>query len=312
MNTTKTTPKDFFLHLGATTALYASAIALINLAFSTVNYALPDALAGYFSVSSVVWPISTLIVLIPILYVLEWVIRRDIVKIPEKREVWIRRWRIYLTLFLTGATIAGDLIALINTYLNGEISARFIYKILIVLVISAVIFSYYILERMSDSGRSRKFLILLAWVGIILTVAAIVAGFVFVGSPATQRAIRFDQLRINDLSNIQGSVAHYWQELGSVPESLAKMPEFMGSVPKDPETHAPYSYESGSQTNSFIICATFSATSTQENLNSPYVTPTYNNAFYNWSHGSGEVCFNRTISPVDFPPVQRPIPAKGI
>ena len=178
MNTTKTTPKDFFLHLGATTALYASAIALINLAFSTVNYALPDALAGYFSVSSVVWPISTLIVLIPILYVLEWVIRRDIVKIPEKREVWIRRWRIYLTLFLTGATIAGDLIALINTYLNGEISARFIYKILIVLVISAVIFSYYILERMSDSGRSRKFLILLAWVGIILTVAAIVAGFV--------------------------------------------------------------------------------------------------------------------------------------
>ena len=132
--TPKTTPKDFFLHLGAVVALYASAIALINLCFSIVNYYNPDALGPAISArASIAWPVSMLVVLIPVLYVLEWLIGRDLIRSPEKREIWIRRWRIYLTLFLAGATIVGDLIALINTYLNGEVTSRFIYKILIVL-----------------------------------------------------------------------------------------------------------------------------------------------------------------------------------
>ena len=175
---TNTTPKDFFLHLGATIALYASAIALMNLAFETINRALPDALANYFSANSIVWPISMLIVLVPVLYVIEWLIGRDISKMVEKRDVWIRRWRIYLTLFLTGATIAGDLIVLINTYLNGEISSRLIYKVLIVLIVSAVIFAYYLLERIADSPRNKKWKMILAGLGIILVIAGIVSGFI--------------------------------------------------------------------------------------------------------------------------------------
>ena len=62
----KTTPRDFFLHLGATIALYAAATALINLSFSIIDYLQPDALANYFSASSIAWPISMLVVLAPI------------------------------------------------------------------------------------------------------------------------------------------------------------------------------------------------------------------------------------------------------
>ena len=82
--TTKTTPKDFFLHLSATLALYVSAGALINLLFSVINYYFPDQLAGYFYANAVAWPISMLIILIPTLYVLEYLINRDITKVPEK------------------------------------------------------------------------------------------------------------------------------------------------------------------------------------------------------------------------------------
>src|SRR6202043_1385867 len=95
----KTTPKDFFLHLGAVIALYSSAIALMNLAFMIADSLLPDSLSGSPFTGSIVWPISILIVLVPILYVLEWLIARDLVQMPEKRTVWVRRWRIYLTLF---------------------------------------------------------------------------------------------------------------------------------------------------------------------------------------------------------------------
>src|SRR3989344_3022636 len=118
---TKTTPKDFFLHLGATVALYVAAGALINLSFSVINYFLPDALAGYFYANTVAWPISMLIVLVPILYAIEWFIIKDMARMPEKKDLWIRRWRIYLTIFLAVVLVGGDLIVLINTYLNGEI-----------------------------------------------------------------------------------------------------------------------------------------------------------------------------------------------
>jgi hypothetical protein len=83
------------------------------------------------------------------------------------------------------------------------------------------------------------------------------------------------------------------------------MPEYVGGVPKDPVTMVPYHYEPGAQTNSFIICATFSASSSQSTLNSPYTIPASQSSFYDWSHGIGEVCFNRTISPVDYPPISK-------
>ena len=72
------------------------------------------------------------------LYLAEWFIVRDIAKVPEKADIWIRRWRIYLTLFLAVVLIGGDLIALINTYLNGEITARFIYKVIVIILKSRI------------------------------------------------------------------------------------------------------------------------------------------------------------------------------
>ena len=132
------------MHVGATVALYSAVIAFIDLAFEIVNKLLPDQLNNYWSASSIVWPISMLVVLVPVLYVIEWFIARDISKIIEKKDIWVRKWRIYLTLFLTGATIAVDLITLINTYLNGEISARFIYKVIIVFVVCSTVFKYYL------------------------------------------------------------------------------------------------------------------------------------------------------------------------
>lgn len=206
----KTTPRDFFLHLGATIALYASTVALINLAFEIVNRILPDALNDYSYLyyyannNSIVWPISMLVVLVPILYCLEWVTARDVLKTPEKKDIWIRRWRIYLTLFLTGATIVIDLITLIDTYLNGEITARFIWKVVIILVISASIFVYYLLSRMSNESTSssnptanKKERSILAWLGIIMVIAGIADGFIVIGLPTDQRALRLEQQKIN-------------------------------------------------------------------------------------------------------------------
>jgi hypothetical protein len=319
MNTnTHVSPKDFFLHLGATIALYASAVALINLAFEVANRALPDALTQYYSSGSIVWPISMLIVLVPLLYILERLISHDILKVPEKRDIWVRRWRVYMTLFLTGVTIAVDVIVLINTYLNGEISTRFILKVFIVLVISAVIFAYYLLAKNAldpNTDSRRKWLVLLSSAGVVLTLAGIVSGFVIVGSPATQRALRFDSQRVNDLSSIQWQIVDYWQKTRHLPPDLKALSDGLNgfSVPTDPQTGQSYEYISlNKDPNSFALCATFyEATALAKDSSGVAAAPmryaSDSNKSETWAHAAGHQCFERTIDPKLYPPLNKPI-----
>lgn len=301
MNQSKTTPKDFFLHLAATVFLYAAVIALINLAFEVANRALPDALQSFYGVGSIVWPISMLIVLVPVTYVIEWLINRDIAKMPEKKDIWIRRWRIYLTLFLTAVSIIVDLIVLINTFLNGEITSRFIYKVLIIIIVSGVVFAYYLLAKSLDGGRAKTWRTILLWLGIVLTLGAVVAGFIIVGSPAQQRAMRFDEQRVNDLRTIQDQVVSYWQRNGSIPGNVSLLNDSISGfvLPVDPETHSAYEY-SGKSNMTFELCATFDLSSNTSGP-SQYAYPVSQALGENWNHSAGHTCFLRNIDPKQYP-----------
>lgn len=303
----KTTPKDFFLHLGAVLALYISAGALINLIFTIINYSFSDALTNYFSASSIAWPISVLIILVPILYGLEWLIQRDIDKIPEKKEIWVRRWRIYLTIFLMVVLVGGDLIVLINTYLNGEVTARFIWKVIAILLIAGSIGKYYFYSMYPKFRHANLIRRGNAWFGVVLVLGAIVGGFLVVGSPATQRALRLDSQRIGDLESLESEIVDYWQQQGRLPANLGSLVDSVSvyELPMDPELLTPYEYGivattslDGAKTvnTSFRLCATFDRASTDPNggqveLVYPGGQPS------SWAHAAGHVCFDRTIDP---------------
>ncbi|MEK7641436.1 MAG: DUF5671 domain-containing protein [Patescibacteria group bacterium] len=328
---TKTTPKDFFLHLGAAVALYIAAGSLINLWFAVINYFRPDALAGYFYGNAVAWPISMLVVLVPVLYVLEWMINRDIVRNPEKRDLWIRKWRIYLTLFLATILMAGDLIALINVYLNGEITSRFVYKIIVIVLVAGAVGKYYFFSLYPDLKWSALARRINPWFGIVFVLAAIVMGFVAAGSPATQRALRLDNQRVNDLSTIQWQVIGYWQQKESLPVTLADLADPISgfTIPTDPETKTEYGYAvtTGVATSSvsFELCATFSRPTQDTKGRGEYgygrggglsiAYPAYDMSYPimegqdNWKHEAGKACFTRTIDPDKYPPI-RPMPAE--
>jgi len=306
---TNTTPKDFFLHLAATIALYAGAIALINLAFAVINYAFPDTLGGYFYSHAVAWPISMLVVLVPLLYVMEWLIKRDIRLNPAKDGIWIRRWRTYLTLFLAGATIVGDLIALINIYLSGEITERFLWKFLAIVVIFGVIFTYYLLEK---SMKAKKTQTILIWAGIVIVIGVIIGGLTTIGSPYKQRSLRLDAQRVNDLSDIQWQVVNHWQRKGKLPQTLDELKDPIAGVmiPTDPDTKAPYEYMVKSKTN-FELCGNFALKSEDTKgrgtshyggrdmaISMPYP---HGSGQDNWVHDAGRHCFTRTIDPERYP-----------
>jgi hypothetical protein len=105
---TKVTPKDFFLWLGAMIALYGSVISLITLLFQYINYAFPDPLEYSYVEpysSGIRFAMASLIVLVPLALVLMRLLRRDMETIPEKKDLWVRRWALVLTVFVGGMRV---------------------------------------------------------------------------------------------------------------------------------------------------------------------------------------------------------------
>jgi hypothetical protein len=303
----KTTPRDFFLHLGIIVTLYVSAVSVLALLFQVIDLAFPDQLTSYIDPysTSMRLAIASLIIFFPVYILLGWLYNKELVHTPEKKDLAIRRWLVYFTLFVTGLTIVVDLVMLLNSFLGGETSTRFILKVLAVLVVAAAIFAYYILNLRSRKEREKTFQAF-SFGSVIFVIAALVFGFMYMGSPTTQRQVRFDIQRINDLQTIQWQIVGYWQQKEKLPTSLEDLNNPISSfvVPHDPKTSAPYEYKSTSAT-SFELCATFELASRpgdRSNSNVAYPTLDMDSKNNSWLHQVGKQCFTRTIDPELYPP----------
>lgn len=145
----KTSPKDVFLHLLAILTLYGSAIAFTTLLFQYINILIPDPLeynpytrdSAY---SSIRWAIASLIVIFPAYIATGWFLNKNYIHFPEQRNLKIRKWLIYFTLFAAALIIMGDLVALIYNLLQGELTLRFFLKISTIFFVAGSIFSYYL------------------------------------------------------------------------------------------------------------------------------------------------------------------------
>lgn len=314
MDKPKTTPKDFFLWAGAMITLYGSAIAFINLMFDYINYVFPDTLntSYYYSdpySGSMSFEIATLIVLFPAFLFLMRTIRKDIIHDSSRGEVWIRRWALYLTLFIAGLTILGDLITLIYTFLSGgDITVRFLLKILVVLLVAGGGFTHFLADLrgywVKYPSRARS----IGWgVGAGL-LATIIAGFFIIGTPWQARQYRLDEQRVSDLQSIQSQITSFYQSKQALPSSLAQLndPLLYFTVPADPETGAQYEYKKTADLG-FEICATFTAaTRTYTDGSTPAAVSPYGvKGNVDWKHAAGRTCFTRSIDPDFFPPIKR-------
>ncbi len=291
----ETSPKDFFLHLLSIVTLYASAISFSTLLFQCINYWFPDVLGGYYSMQSsfeaMRWAIATLVVFFPTYIATKVFLNKEYVAAPEKKELRIRKWLLYFTLFAAALIILGDVVALLINFMQGELTVRFFLKVLVIFFVTSSIFGYYLweLKNAGFSARVKTFVYIVS--GVIL--AAIVTGFVIAGSPAKERARKFDSERVSNLQTIQSEVVSYWQRKKILPEELSALSDSIKgfSVPSDPKTKAPYRYEvTGPE--SFTLCAIFEMESGVDvTLERPY----YGGWGVNWEHVAGEQCFERSI-----------------
>jgi hypothetical protein len=306
----KNTPRDFFVHFGAFATLYLAAIALITLLFRLVDVAFPDPMYSmYYSdpySGTMRFAIASLIVLVPIFLYLMRMIQKETRKSPERQSLGIRRWLTYITLFIAGATIIGDLIVLLNSFLGGDLPTPFLLKVVILLAIMGAGFWYFILDiRGHWNTRESLSKAIGAALGLGV-IAVIIGGFFIMGSPAAQREIRLDQQQVSDLQTIQYQIVTYWQQNQELPSSLTALEnDVMGyRIPVAPEDRPAYTYTRESDL-SFSLCATFGQDSGVYSASAPESYGIVGTT--TWEYSAGEQCFERTIDPALVKPLTQTI-----
>lgn len=310
------TPRDFFLHLLHIITLYGSALALLSILWQMINLAFPDPtqdLYRYFAINGTIrWGIAFLTIMFPVLLGTGKFLENVYKKEPEKKELKIRKWLVYLTLFITALIIIGDLIRLIFEFLEGEITPRFIVKFLSVLAVAAAIFWYYL-----QGMREREWKIfglnakkIFVWKVIIIVIVIVVVGALSVDSPKEEQMYRRDERRAQDLQTLQDYILEAWKKEKQLPASVSEFPmetretEFDPRL--DPKTGEAYAYEVRGE-NAFALCAVFEK-ETRGKGEYPYPKrparvpvdfekpePQYYIEDSDWIHVAGEKCFERKI-----------------
>jgi hypothetical protein len=301
-HSSRSTPKDVFMHLLATIMLYLSVFAIISLFFSCINVFFPDLLSFYYAgeLDTIRLAVSILVIAFPVYLITMVLIGRSIATEPGKSEISARKWLTYLTIFLAALMIIIDLITLLYNFLNGELSIRFFLKVLVVLIVAAAVFGYYLWDIRRDialhSSKSR----VIAWSVLGAVALSVALSFFVAGSPWYQRDVRFDAQRVNDLQNIQSEIVQFWIQKEKLPANLDALTNsisgFRASV--DPETKTAYEYVvKGSR--AFSLCAEFKTKSPVQDIRGKEISATSpaNSYEQNWNHEAGHVCFERTIDP---------------
>lgn len=307
-------PRDVFLHLLAMVTLYWSAVSFVTLLWQYINNFFPDILytrgyTSYFeeSLSLIRFHVSAIIIVFPVFILVSWYLNRIYRREAVVRESKIRKWLVYLTLFIASLVIIGDLIFVLNTFLGGEITARFILKALSVIFVAGIIFGYYLddVRREEPTKLAKPF----AWGSGVLVLAVIVTAFFVVGSPTSARLAGFDQQKVSDLQSIQYQIVSYWQTKQKLPVTLADLTDNISGfvAPIDSQSKIAYEYNIKDATNlSFELCAIFNKEG-GDMYNTPVAPASVpvKGQIDNWQHSAGRVCFERTIDKQLYPPVNK-------
>lgn len=306
MEHSRTTPKDFFLYLFGAITLYLSATMLVTLWWQLINGWLPE--TGPYALTAtgnaLRWAVAIIVVTFPAYVIAMWWIGKDVDREPGKKEIWVRRWFIWLTLFVAASVSLGDLAVILYNLLGGEIALRFILKAVVVGLVAKGVFWYhwYLLKREPGTGLPTRKAITAA--ASLVVLVGIILAIVQAGSPASARALRNDQQRIYDLQSIQDRITTFWSPKQRLPQTAEELIDQANPIPLpvDPKTGEPYRYEVRG-TYAFALCATFETEYSEDQATKDmyYYGPTMPVSLSghptSWPHGIGETCFERTIDP---------------
>ena len=323
--------------LGVLVSLITSVVSFLNLVFDTLNKRFPDVLNssyqyGYstYEYEGIRMALATLIIFFPVFLAVSYFWKKFADKGMGRIDEIIKKLVIYVILFLSAIIVVVDLVTLVKYFISGEITMRFVLKVVAALLVALLVGAYYILVLREKKDSPSKFGTVLGGVGVILVVAAISYSFSVMGSPAKQRSLRLDDRRVNDLTSIQYQVINFWQQKEKLPKDLTEMvnPLTGYSLPVPPEFEKGEKYEYtvlDVKALKFELCATFAlpipkgwreysgggvipmpylGSEKDVSMSYPYPGGGTNES---WAHEAGRACFERTIDKDIYPPYSNQI-----
>ncbi|MFA6397246.1 MAG: DUF5671 domain-containing protein [Candidatus Paceibacterota bacterium] len=336
----------FFLSAGVLISLIVSVTSFLNLAFEVLNKQFPDVLNATYQYGyntsqfeGIRIFLAMLIIVFPTFLILTYFWKKNEKNGLGEYDQILHRWLSYIVIFLSSIIILVDLITLVQYFVSGGITIRFILKVLIALATAKMILLYFTSELWDLKFWGIKwrkcFRICSTYFSMILVLALIVWSFCVIGSPFKQRQLQLDEKRVQDLQNIQGQVISYWQQKEKLPASIddLKNPLSGYSLPVDPEFEKGKTYEyivTDKTRLKFEVCADFSLPmpkgwqeyqnyydkgirpmavsgtagidTTNPVTNEIYPIPYPSGTNDSWDHQIGRTCFERTIDKDLYPP----------
>ncbi|KKS30437.1 MAG: hypothetical protein UV60_C0003G0020 [Parcubacteria group bacterium GW2011_GWA2_43_11] len=308
----KSTTVEVVLNLFSFILLGIITTALGTLYFKIIEHFFPDPLAasGYYysgASNAIHYAMAGLIIGFPLFVIALRLWFKKFREEENKVESNLTKWVTYLVLLIAAVVIVGDLITILYTFLQGEISIRFFLKGITVLVLAGSIFGFYFLERKKIQYRgdiARTSFQTFGWGLLGVIVVGIILGFVATGSPTSERNRTFDSRRSSDLDELAMCVNSFANQFERLPSNLSELDKNSSlsycANRRDPETGAQYEYrvvvpletKEGLSTGAFELCATFSLPS--ETQQTTRYMDTMGSKWY--THDIGKNCYQEEVS----------------
>lgn len=288
--------KLVFLYLLSLLSLAFVTVACGNVVFQLINKYFPDIASSYansYNLSALRFAISALIVAAPVYFVSVWQINKNLAMQVFDRDNAVRKWLTYFILLIAAVIMIGDLIFVVNSFLEGELTAKFALKTVTVLALAGAVFGYYLYDIRREQFDKKDAVILSFRYGAIAAVVVVfIAGLFFVESPSVAREKRLDSQVAEQLAQLEGAIQNYYTDEDALPQDLnqvvAKVNYVIESDVHNPVTKKQIEYEVVSETD-YRLCTEF-LRSTMEDSNSRY-------EYYDksWRHEAGRYCFKREV-----------------
>lgn len=227
MQNANNSAKFVFFYALSLVSLVFTAISIGTIIFQIVNKSISDELSlapGDFSQSAMKFAISAIIVAAPVYFIIMRLINQSVCCGLLDKDSGIRKWLTYFILLVSSVVMGGWLFAAINNFLDGELTLKFILKLLTAVLISAMIFSYYLYDiKRIEVDKTNNIIMAYFYGFMFLASASLVASFFFIDSPAQVRNQKFDQIIIDKFSQIDSAINAYYEENKKLPENLKNL-----------------------------------------------------------------------------------------
>lgn len=305
MSNTNNSAKFAFFYMLSLVTLVFTSLATGMIIFQIINKKIIDSLImapGDFSQDALRFAISAIIIAAPIYFVMAWLINKNLLSGKLERESGVRKWLTYFILLVSAVVMIGWFIATIGSFLNGELTTKFILKSLTSILISALIFSFYLYDiKREDTSKNNHVVKVYFYGSMAIALIALVAAFFFIDSPLKVRDQKFDQAIVNKLSQIDNAINAYYGENKKLPADLNTLINggstyyiLAGDI-TDQATGKVFNYNIKTK-DAYELCATFkTANKDQANGKSAY----YPYPDSRWLHDSGYQCLKQRVTLLD-------------